>query len=165
MKVSKNFDVREFVPPEIYNRFGDKSTWFVDEKIVKIAEFYKSFFFDYYKKRNGDTLKAVYIIVNSWHYGGGKKWSGLRYEGCGVGVSLSQHKFKSGFDCEIMLKFKDGTKIEANYVEVHKAIQDNEVLFMSNGVTTVEDVRIAKGWLHTDTRWIPGQKNILIVGA
>jgi hypothetical protein len=165
MKLSPNFDVREFVSPDVYNKFGSNSIWFVDKRIVDIAEFYKSFFFEYYKKRNGDSLKSVSIVVNNWHYGGHRKWSGLRTPDCGIGASMSQHKFKSGFDCEIILKFKDGCKVEANYIEIHKAIQDNEELFLSKGVTTVEDVKIATGWLHTDIRWIKDQTKIKIVGG
>ena len=127
MKVSRSFDIREFVPKSIWDRFGENSTWFIDEKTVQVAQFYKDFFTKYYKNKHGN--------------------------------------FKSAFDCEIILVFNDGRKVEVDYKEIHQIIQEYETTFMENGVSRIEDVRIATGWLHTDTAWIPNQRHILIVGA
>lgn len=159
-----NFDVREFVPKSIYDKFGVNSTWFVSEKAVKCAEFYKSFFIQYYKEKLGnDKVKTVLIVINNWHTGGTKQFSGFRPPDCNEGVSLSQHRFINAFDCEIIIVMSDGTKVEADYKEIHEVIQANEAEFMANGVSRIESVEIAKGWLHTDFAWIPNQKEILIV--
>lgn len=163
MKISKNFDVREFVPRHIFDQFGDRSSWFVNPKIVKIAEFYKSFFLTYYKNKLGnDQVKNVLIRVNNWHTGGPHQWRCLRTPQCTEGAANSQHRYMNGFDCDIIIVREDAT-IEADYREIHQVIQANETEFMANGVTTVEDVSIAATWLHTDCRWIPDQKHILIV--
>lgn len=164
MKISKNFDVREFVPKHIWEDFGTKSTWFVDPKIIHIAEFYKTFWLAYYKNKLGnDKVSSVLIQVNTWHTGGDKQWRGLRTAKCTEGGENSQHRYKDGFDCDIIIVMSDGKKVEADYNEVHKVIKANETEFMANGVTTVEDVIFAPTWLHTDCRWIPEQKNIFVV--
>ena len=165
MKVSQNFDVREFVPKHIWDQFAQQSIWFVNPKAVKVAEFYKSFFLAYYKKKLGnDKVQNVLIQVNTWHTGGAQQWRGLRTPKCTEGAENSQHRFMNAFDCEIIIVMSDGSRVEADYIEIHKVIKDNEREFMANGVTTVEDVKIAKGWLHTDFR-NTGFNSILVVGV
>lgn len=164
MKISRNFDVRELVPRHIWDEFGERSTWFVNPRIVHIAEFYKSFFLTYYKNKLGnDKVKNVLIRINNWHTGGTFEWRGLRTAKCTQGVENSQHRYMNAFDSEILIVMADGIVVEADYKEVHQVIQANETVFMANGVTAVEDVTIATGWLHTDCRWIFDQKKILIV--
>ncbi len=164
MKVSENFDVREFVPKRIWDAWGQSSTWFINPLSVKIAEFYKSFFTSYFKKKLGNEIvKGVIIVINNWHTGGSKQWSGLRLKECPEHKELSQHSFKNGFDCEIFIVYADGKKEEVNYKEIHEIIQTNQAEFLANGVTCIESIEYAPGWIHTDFRWIPNQKNILIV--
>lgn len=166
MKISANFDAREFLPKHIWDRFGSSATWFVNPRIVRLAEFYKSFFTTYYKNKLGnDKVKSVVIEVNTWLFGGAQQWRGLRTDQCTQGATYSQHKFMNAFDCEIFVIMADGKKIEVDYNEVHQIIKGNETEFMANGLTTVEDIKIATGWLHSDMRYIPEQKHILVVGA
>lgn len=163
-KISQNFDIREWVPKRIYDKFGASSTWFINPKAVKVAEFYKSFFTTYFKKKLGnDKVKEVLIVVNNWHTGGPRQYSHVRLKESSDFKEFSQHTLMNGFDCEIIIVFMDGTKKEVDYKEIHEVIQANEAEFMANGVTCVEDVSIASGWLHTDFRWIPNQTKILIV--
>ena len=163
MKISPNFDLREWIPKSLYDRFGDKSIWFVDKELVKIAEFYKSFFLCHYQQTNGPQVVNVLVVINNWHYGGARQQSGIRTADSNVGATHSQHKYKSAFDCKLIIKFKDGTSISPDYKEVHKVIKDNEKLFLDAGVTTLEHPDYAKTWLHTDTRWVWEQTEILIV--
>jgi hypothetical protein len=164
MKISQNFDVREFVPKLIWDQFKEKSTWFVNQKAVQLAEFYKSFFTTYYKNKLGnDKVKTVTVTINNWHIGGGKQWSGLRTAEFTEGGVRSQHRFMNAFDCELTIIFNDGKFQEVDYKEIHKVIKDNEAMFMANGLTCLEDVSDAPGWLHSDFRWIPNQTQILIV--
>jgi hypothetical protein len=165
MQISLHFKAQEFVPRHLYEKYGENSTWWIDPIAVKIAEFYKSFWGTYYKKKYPGKVKDVFIVINNWHIGGDRQWSGVRTPEFTDGGKLSQHRYKSAFDCEIKILFIDGTKQEADYHEVHKVIQDNEREFLANGVTCVEDVRDATGWLHTDWRWIIDQTKILIVRA
>lgn len=166
MKISPNFDLREFVPKETFAKFGENATWFVSPIAPVVAEFYKSFFLDYYKKKLGaDKVKDVLIVINNWHAGGTKQFSGYRPPSFTEGAKESQHRCHNAFDCEIYIVLNDGTKTECSYTEIHKIIADNDALFFSKGVRCVEDVRDATGWLHTDFRWTFGQVSILTVRA
>lgn len=164
MKLSENFDLREFIPKSTYLKYGTSATWFVKKEIVEIAEFYKSFFFDYFKKKYGvDKVKNVLIVVNNWNSGGGKQYSGYRPPEYTEGAKESQHRAFNAFDCEIIIVFTDGKRIEAEYSEIHKVILSNEDLFLSKGVKCIESLKDAPTWLHTDIRYIPNQTKILIV--
>lgn len=166
MKVSKNFDIREFIPKSIWSRFGTNSTWFVSEKVVKLAQFYKDFFTAHYKHndQSGKEVDSVIITVNTWHYKtGGHEYRGFRPPNSRTGASLSQHKFCNAFDCDVHIKYTDGTRKEADYKYIHKVIKDNEEEFMSHGLTTLESVKDAPTWLHSDCRWMPDRKTILVV--
>jgi hypothetical protein len=165
-KVSDNFDIREFVSKETFDRYGVNATWFVRKQTIDTAEFYKSFFTDYYKKKLGaNKVASVSIVVNNWHFGGGKQFSGYRPPSYTEGAKESQHRAFNAFDCEIWVVFTDGKRQEVDYVEVHRVIMQNEALFLSKGITCIEDVRDATGWLHTDFRYIPNQTKLLVVRA
>ena len=166
MKVSENFDIREFVPKSIWDRCGKNSTWFVSRQVVELAQFYKDFFSEYYRANDnsGKEVEGVSIVINNWHYSsGGHQYRGFRPPKSTVGASLSQHRFCNAFDCDINIKYTDGTRKEADYKEIHKIIKENNDLFMSKGLTCVESVKDAPTWLHSDMRWIPDQKTILVV--
>lgn len=163
MKVSPHFDVREFVPKDMWDRFGEKSIWFVNPKLVEIAEFYKTFFLKHFQKTNGNKLVNVLVVVNNWHYGGSRQYSGIRPAYSNIGAANSQHKYKAAFDCQFILRFKDGESITPDYRDIHKIIMDHEEEFLEAGVTTLEHPDYAKTWLHTDIRWIPDQTKLLIV--
>lgn len=166
MKVSENFDIREFVPKSIWDKFKSKSTWFVSPVVVGLAQFYKDWFTAYYKENySGDkTVESVIITVNNWHYkSGGHQYRGFRPPETKVGAKLSQHRFCNAFDCDIHIKFTDGTRQEASYTEIHKIINANAKVFMEKGLTTLEHPKDAPTWLHSDCRWIPNQAKILTV--
>jgi len=163
MKISQNFLAQEFVPKSTYDVWGDRSIYFISQKAVKYAEFLKSFLTSYYKNKLGnDKVKTVLIVINNWHTGGPYHFRGYRSPDCLQGAKESQHRFCNAFDCDIIIVMNDGTKMEADYKEIHEIIKANEAEFMANGVTTIEDVSIASTWLHTDFRWT-GLKNILVV--
>ncbi len=164
-KLSTNFDLREFVPQATFKKWGDKSIWFIDTNIVKVAEFYKKFWFDYFTKKyagTGKVVKSVSININNWHLGGTQQYRGYRPPEYDGGGKESQHRFGRGFDCDIIIHFTDGTSLEADYKEVHQVIKTNEKLFFDNGVRAIEDIQFAPTWLHTDTRET-GIKEILVV--
>ena len=66
---------------------------------------------------------------------------------------LSQHRFGNAFDCNIAGISPD---------DVRKEIMANEKLFMGQGLTTLEDGKIATTWVHSDCR-ITRKENIFIV--
>jgi len=142
MKIRKDFDVREFVPPSIWRQFGKASRWFLDERMLDLAQFYRDYF-------------DAPVTVNNWHYGGKFKERGFRLPNTDTGAQLSQHKMGRAFDCTV-------GGMSPN--EVRKEIKDNEETFMEQGLTTLEHGDIATTWVHSDIR-STGQDDILIVGA
>lgn len=128
MKVSKHFVIQEFVPKEIYDRFGDKSIWFIDPIIIRVAQFFR----DRYN---------VSIIINDWHMGGKRTLSGFRPPSTKLGAGLSQHRFGRAID----LKWK-GLDPET----IRKDIKENQKEFLAVGLTTVE--KGTDSWIHCDCR-------------
>lgn len=142
MRVSKNFVIQEFVPKEIYEKWGDKSIWFVRPEVIKLAQFYRDYF-------------GASVTVNNWSSGGNFNYRGFRPPNCAIGASLSQHRFGNGFDCNIKGITPDEARAE---------IMKNQEAFMAAGLTTLEDGNIAKTWIHSDLR-TTNLDHILIVGA
>ena len=138
MRVSRNFVIQEFVPEDIYDVFGDRSIWFVDPIIIKVAQFFR----DRYN---------VPIIINDWHIGGKRNLSGFRPPYVKLGAKLSQHRMGRAVD----LKWEglDPDKVRQN-------IKDNQEDFMAVGVTAVEES--TDTWLHIDVR-TTGLKEILFI--
>lgn len=158
MKVSDNFDIREFVPPETWAKWGVKSIWFVNKKLFPLAEFYKQFFKQYYKADN------VLIAINTYLFdktANAKTLRGYRPPDTKTGGFESQHKFCNAFDCDIFI-IKGQEKKEADYKEIQAIIKANEKTFMAAGLTTIESVEFAPTWLHSDCR-NTGLDTILIV--
>lgn len=125
MKVSKNFHIKEFVPKEIYNKWGANSIWFVDERLIRLVQFLRDEFGP--------------ITIN----GGSYNLSGFRPPDSKIGGKLSQHRFGRAVD----LKFKDHT-----VQDVYKAILKNESHWMNKGLTTMENIAATPSWLHIDIR-------------
>lgn len=122
---SPHFLIVEFVPPEIWNQFGESSSWFVDPRIVDACEKIRVYF-------------NKPVTVNNWHLQGQYKESGFRMPSTTTGATLSQHRF--GRACDIKVK---GISPE----EVRDAIRMN---WKSFGVTTIE--KDTPTWTHIDVR-------------
>lgn len=151
MYVTDNFDLNELVPSSVYNRFGHKSIWFIDLRIVEAAEYVRKEF-------------GVPITINDWSWGGNYQMSGFRPKSSTIGAEFSQHLMGRALD----LKF-EGISVQ----EVYKHITENEgrmKRFFNAGITVIEDIRDTTsdnkygGWLHIDNRYT-GLDNILIVRA
>jgi len=162
MKISENFTSEEWLDRDVLD-FCDKRnyphTWFINPRLVALAEFYKKFFYEYYSNLNPNIVDVL-IIINKPSTSG----RGLRspmYKG--KGAVMSQHKFLQGFDCDIIFKYYDGTRKEVDYHDIAKLIFEYEKEFMEAGLTTIEDTEFTPGWLHSDIRWEIGQKHIKIV--
>lgn len=138
--------VQEFVGPEIFNAPGIDPLWFVSAQQIKVAEFLK----DYFSTLFG---KEVFITINNWHNGGPFKNRGTRAPWTDVGGKLSQHKFMNGFDFNVSGMTSD---------EVYDHIVENSHVFLSAGITTMEDKAMTKGWTHIDFR-ITGMDKLFIV--
>ena len=127
MNITKNFVIEEFIDPATYERFGDKSTWFINPDIVNI--------FQAVRDRFGP------ITVNSWHVGGNRKYSGFRPVGSPYHSNYSQHSFGNA---------GDGILKNVTAEEVREDIRSNQEFWINLGLGGVEN---KVSWLHLDTRY------------
>lgn len=117
-----HFKTKELVHPEIYKKFGEASIYYLDENILKVADFLRGVF--------GSCL------IN----GGGFVNSGLRDE---WGSRWSMHHFGKALD----LKFKN-----ASPEEVHKFIHEHEKELYDIGLRRVEALEDTPTWVHIDSK-------------
>lgn len=130
MKVSQHFTIQEFVPPEVFAAFGDKSIQFVDPKIIMVV--------DLLRRKLGKP-----VTVNNWYSGGQYKESGFRMPTTATGASLSQHKFGRAADVKV-----EGMTSK----EVYEFILLNKWELIGAGLTTLENIAATKTWVHMDVR-------------
>lgn len=141
MKVSNNFFLTEFVPKNIYEQFGEKSIWFVDPRIITIAQFVR------------DTF-GLPVTINNWWDGGQYNESGYRTPHTKTGGDLSQHKFGRAVDIKI-----DGMQPK----EIYDHILSHENIFTAVGVRAIENIISTPTWVHLDCRNTIDPTKILIV--
>lgn len=138
-KINDYFVIEEFVPPQTIKLFGEKALWFIDPKVIALATAYREFF-------------GVPVKINDWHQGGKLSYRGYRPPRVNVGAEYSQHKLGNAFDCNIgnMSSTEMASRVIANFDH-----------FKTFGLTTIEDPRFTKGWLHSDIR--PNLKPELLI--
>jgi hypothetical protein len=150
-----DFDLREFVDPDTWDRFKDKCIWFFNPALFAIAQEIKDMITAKYGKNS--------FVINSWHYGGTRKWSGLRnqdfFKIYPKAAKYSQHLMGRAIDFKI---FIGGKEIASD--EIREMILEDERRFLNLGLTTLEDGKVAKNWVHADMRFHDSDE-ILIVGA
>ena len=126
MKVSNNFNIEEFVDETTYNKFRSNSIWFIDPRVIKIAQALRNHF--------------GAITINNWMSGGNREWSGLRTNKSSYYSSYSQHTFGRAID----MLFKDYTAAEIRY-----KIKENEHYWFELGIRAIEE---NVNWVHVDVR-------------
>ncbi len=135
MYIPKHFDVREFVPPSVYDARGNKAWELIDERILITA--------DQLREAFGPT------IINTWHSVKLKsaykerKWSGLRtidYYGTFTAFdnNFSQHKYGRAIDC-LFLKYDANTVRQVIIEESHE-------------FPYINAMELDTSWLHVDCR-------------
>jgi hypothetical protein len=152
-KITENFRVEEFVPQKIFQKYGDKSVWFVDPKIIRIAQLLR----EYFDKS---------MTINNWHNGGSFNYRGFRddsfYYQWDANLSaykskrkgkLSQHRMGRAIDFNI-------SGVECD--EVRNEFLKNEAQWIDAGLTVIEDARYSPTWIHCDIRYT-GMDKIFIV--
>lgn len=131
MKVSTNFSLHEFIDKKTYKKWGEASIWFIDPRIIQVAQFIR-------------TRHNKPVTINSWTSGGQYQYSGFDPPGgYRKATSLSQHRFGRAIDVKI-----SGMTPQ----ELYKDIIDNQDLYMKIGLTTVENIAHTKSWNHLDCR-------------
>lgn len=109
MYLPKHFCIQEFVPPDVYAKWGEKSIMFIDERVLTTADKLREFLGP--------------MIVNTWHSDKLKKAYGLRTESgfrsftTGTGAAMSQHKFGRAADALFALHTAEEVRA---FVRAHK---------------------------------------------
>ncbi|KKN88637.1 hypothetical protein LCGC14_0245280 [marine sediment metagenome] len=140
MKVSKNFDLREFVSPGVYRKWGDSSIWFLDQRVITLAQFIRDRF----------NYSGMICNWHWWYKGCGfqkYQYSGFRSPSCTIGAKLGQHRFGRGLDYKMMGKPNNGAD------ELREDIEGHFSMYKERGLTTIEHRNFAPTWCHMDTRW------------
>lgn len=140
MKISKYFDLREFVDDVTWAQRGEQSKGLINQHLFGIA--------DYIREKVGQA-----VTINNWHIGGKFRESGLRNPNTSTGAKMSQHKLGNAID--VKSAGYDGVRwysfVKANVKELYEL-----------GVRRIEDKSLATTWLHIDCKE-HGKKCIQVV--
>ncbi len=129
MKVSENFDLREFVHPSHWSKGAAFAMKVVDARLFAVAQTVR------------DRLDAP-IYINNWHVGGTFSLSGARPFDTSLGAKYSQHKFGRAIDLK-------GTQHTAK--DIYNEISLNwSLIYQPLGVTRLEDINHTPTWVHVD---------------
>jgi hypothetical protein len=129
MKVSKDFELREFVDPVTYQIRGDRSIELIDNRLIKLTQFFRDYF-------------GVPTTVNNWHLCGHYNESGLRTWLTKTGAKYSQHKYGRAGDLKL-----EGLDPE----EVRQEMRRNWPKFKAAGLTTIE--KDTPTWNHISVQF------------
>lgn len=80
-KKCKWFEIRELIPPDIYDKSMEDELWcLIDDNLKEVLDFIREY-----------IIKAP-LTCNNWHLEGERVTSGYRDRNCPVGAKYSQHK-------------------------------------------------------------------------
>jgi hypothetical protein len=131
MKISDHFILQEFVPQDVFVRYGNMSTRFIDKRIVDIAEFLRDYF------------GGFPLTINNWVWDGQYNYSGFRPPNCDIGASMSSHKRGTAIDIKIK---------GINPLYIQDTIKDNQNTFLDAGITSIEYG--TPTWTHVSCEWM-----------
>jgi len=165
MKLTKNFDSDEFLPPYIASKLTNLE---ILELIYPTVYKGMQCLRDIYNKelvgteRNGKIVKRVIIQINTWKNGGDFCFRGLRPDNCKVGAKNSYHKGGPGrtknickaVDFDVIIEYEDGMREIIYSLEVQRFIKRPSVWGeLRKFFTAMENGTI--GWTHLDCRPAP----------
>ena len=123
---SKYFKVHEFVPRAIYDKYGERSWRYVDERLILTM----------------DTIKERFnlgtIQINNYYWGGDREWSGIRLPASSDYSFGSMHSYANALDFVL-----------SHYTaeEVRQDIINNPHLYPH-----VKGLELEVEWVHLDIR-------------
>ena len=129
MYVCKHFNVKELVPEHVYEDRGEKAWTLFDDRALRTL--------DAIRDKFGVT------VVNNWHTGGDRQWSGFRSPESPVGSPYSQHRLGAAFDC--IFAHTDAESVRA-YILAHPE-EFPYIRGLEKGVS----------WVHFDLGNRPGE--------
>ncbi len=133
MKITENFELQEFVSPQIYKKFRHKSIIFLDSRLPGAVQALR------------DKVNMPLIINGKYKK---KKYihSGFRSKLTNSFSWYSQHRFGRAVD----IKVKD-----TNAVYLYRWIMTHQKEVREMGFTTIEKFKYTPTWVHLDMRMLP----------
>lgn len=132
------FDLREFVPPEVYQALGVKAWAVLDPRIVWTMDQIRMW-----------TRKP--ITINNWHIGGAFKYRGFRpRDYTETAAKYSQHFMGRAADFDVSGMTAD---------EFRKTMKMSQGIPAFKYVTACEE---GVNWVHIDIRPVPKGTNSII---
>lgn len=129
--LSKHFDIEEFVPKAIHEQYGAKARWFINPKLVDIAEFIREEF-------------ELPVTINNWYSGGRFQERGFRVPNTQTGARYSQHKLGNAIDLNV--KGIPSPELAEWIIATFPTLK-------GLGLTTIEHPDDTPTWTHIDVRW------------
>lgn len=137
----KHFIVQEFVDSISFSERGKKAISVMDWRMLWTADAIR----EYFNKP---------VIINNWHTGGNRRWSGIRYKESPYYSSYSQHSFGRAID--FYIEGMDSADVRA---EIINNPYENAFKY----ITTLEDFD-EMSWVHIDCRVLRNdQERYLII--
>lgn len=131
----RHFIAQEFLPPEVFDRFGAGALYtFIDVRVLITADQVRDFF-------------GAVVTGNNWHRGGLLRYRGYRPDryytdrGTDPTGKGSQHRFGRAFDCDV-------AGCSADFVR--DVIQRHPLLF-----PYIRRIELGVAWLHFDVMNTP----------
>lgn len=145
------FVIEEFVPKEIFKKFGANSIWFMDYHVVKSIVYLRHWY-------------GAPMTLNNWHTGGNYNSRVFRMPDDDSGASLSQHKCKCATDFNVkgLTGSQAGRKIIDNWDEISMNVIFTTIENPEMTRRKLPDGSWSNGWTHLDGRWT-GLNDLLIV--
>ncbi len=126
---TKNFfSIKEFVDKQTYNKFGEKSIWFIDNDLIVQMNQLRQLF-------------GRKITINTWAYGGNFQWRGFRTAGSPNFAKYSSHSFGRAVDFDV--EGISARRARKQIIEWYK-----EGLLTSKSINLETEV----SWVHLDIR-------------
>lgn len=132
-----NFIVEEFLHPKVFSYCNqsdgfERWRWYISPFMMDYATLLRE-------------LSGAPIIINNWHRGG-------RYVGRGHRPSYYKPKGGSDLSMHYHSKALDVSSKRYTPLQLFELINDHRIEFEAIGLTTIENPRITKTWLHGDSR-------------
>lgn len=136
----KHFVVQEFIPPDVFNKYGENSLSLLDPNLLITADKIREFF-------------NKPMTINTWHIGGQFSLRGFRPKDCPIGAKFSTHKpNEKGISCAI-----DFDIAGLNAETVRKTILANK---NHNAFKYIMRMENLVNWVHIDLK--PTTNRILL---
>lgn len=143
----KHFIIKEFVPPEVWEREAERSLDHIDARILSTAE-------DIWHWFNGLHPDSD-VTINNWCYGGNFRYRGFRPVDCTVGAKKSMHREIDSHKCGAI----DFTVENFTPQEVRREIMDHPEKFPH-----IRRLERDVPWVHADIKET-GRKGIYLFSA